>query len=1449
MSAWENEARRIPMPAKVGAAAAAGGGFLALVYAYRNEAAFLAILLIGIVFVVLLLAMYKMFLQWRDQRKGGEFGSKIKDKAASQPAGATSAKNKALLDDLRKKFQDGLAVFEKSGKSVYKLPWYLVVGESGSGKSRMIEKTELSAPPRLKDPVEGAGGTINMNWWFRNDAVFLDTAGRLMMPEVSTGENHEWNEFLKLLSRARPNAPINGLLLVIPADTLETDSTDQITAKSKQIAEQFAHVQEMLDVRFPVYVVITKCDRINGFKQFFEGMTQPEEQAQMLGWSNPDQSFRPESVDEHLEYVRQRLLRRRLGLLEDPINKESPDLRRLDQVDSLYIFPDKLRTLGQRLRRYLEAIFTSGEWSSNKPPLLRGIYFTSALQKGGVVDKVLSDVLGLDVARALGEDKETQTPYFLRDLFVEKAFREKGLVTRATDVNRMKRRRKIVLIGTGFAAVATLGAFTWHGQHKLDETVGRQERFWRYVSDSVQGGGAKTLQIVDPVTQAYRGGEKISESDNWTLRGIHADAPERLATSMDPPAIYRPVAAIHPKLSAERAAAYSALYKETVMRPLIEQARAKIRRMTDDQWDDDATDALRQLIWLESGQDLPEPARLDGAPVRQLFKFVVKADATTPDARAATDESAAYERAFDLVYPGGKVDRQGPCAIDTNASRASVERGITLYLGSAEKQTQSARELATAVDRVKDALEKFDAAESEVTKLTKQDDDTRPTATAFLDEYERRMASLAQSKGALDTALADTLIQKRGDQKLADYYRKGVEEAQAGRLKKIENLIAQIPESARGKGALRDAYRRLDEARTQAAAATADAAKNPTFTVVARQEPLLLDKAIGVRSEVQPRYQIHFWVLSQARSRIPGPDATLALADAVRQVRDGHRSLLSQIAAVRDSKPLSQENQFQEVCAMAQFTGRLAAKRNLYDLITPQLRDVLGTSAGWQGEIKARVPRDAAAAPPKIPLTNFDGTLDPAFDPVSAAEAIQTMDIITREMQPDAVAAVGAAGPLDGVRPLDIDNVRQKWQAVQSGWGDYRRDYENYWQKTLADRLAVQTNLKWPEFRGKLREIDAAKVNALWHDVENRQAKALAAIASPQARGASTGGAAPGAGAAANAGPADDTCKAVLSAWTKLPDQAVDARDRLLILAWETLARTYLMELPPPAPPGAANPVPPPTFADTYWANVFYEALGAIHKDVQENADKALKDVKALRHFPLAAPDTAEKPLSRDRVRDAARLARAVRAVSTDPKSVGGGAQAPKGMARVKDRIDAIRQGVPNLADEDARWLESVQALVRAMDENLTVSVFLGEAIPQDFKNQFFYASMELRKGAADQPWPNVRNPQKDMPLSPPNSPAFPEDGVKLHTQRDANDAKTRAVVWSDPGPFAVIMMLHRLKDPTRTPAQAGKGVAWSGNMEFEVEQLDKTRQKMTLPITLRFSDNVDWPSAPPAGR
>jgi type VI protein secretion system component VasK len=316
---------------------------------------------------------------------------------------------------MRKKFETGVREYKARGKDLYKLPWYAIVGEPGSGKTEAVRHSNVGFPPGMQDEFQGVGGTINMNWWFTNHAVLLDTAGRLMFEEVKPGETSEWKEFLTLLKKNRPNCPINGLLLVIPSDSLIKDSADDIQRKAGKIAQQLDVIQRVLDVRFPVFVIITKCDKVNGFREFFDGVTDPQLQHQMMGWSNPsplDDPFRPDLVDQHLGQVVQRLRKRRAGLLKDPV-PENTNGRRTDEVDSLYALPHSLSLIAPRLRRYLETIFVAGEWSS-KPLFLRGIYFSSSMREGSALDAELAEAIGMPVDELPGCRVDGGLPQFFR---------------------------------------------------------------------------------------------------------------------------------------------------------------------------------------------------------------------------------------------------------------------------------------------------------------------------------------------------------------------------------------------------------------------------------------------------------------------------------------------------------------------------------------------------------------------------------------------------------------------------------------------------------------------------------------------------------------------------------------------------------------------------------------------------------------------------------------------------------------------------------------------------------------------------------------------------------------------------------------------------------------------------------------------------------------------------
>ena len=382
----------------------------------------------------------------------------IKGSTAGWDTGDGDAQELVKRDELRKKFQQGIDVFAQHGKSLYDLPWYVMVGETSAGKSEAIRRSELRFPEGLHEKQQGVGGTQLMNWWFTNNAVILDTAGALLMdPEAA----QRFADFLGLLRTHRADYPINGLILTLPVDKLLTDTPAIVEEKAALIAEQLKIIQKALDVRFPLYVMVSKSDRLPGFKEFVDAEGQVAFHAEMLGWSNPaplDEPFAAAQIDDALECIVSRLRGRVLNIVADPVPRLG--LRRTDEVDTIYGFPEMLRSLAPRLQCYLDLFFQSGAWAS-KPPFFRGIYFTSALRQGGELDKVLGEALGMDPNLLGKASHKVEKSVFLRDLFLNKIFLEKGLVTRLKNVGALLRRRLVAffLITLGLVVLGLIVAF------------------------------------------------------------------------------------------------------------------------------------------------------------------------------------------------------------------------------------------------------------------------------------------------------------------------------------------------------------------------------------------------------------------------------------------------------------------------------------------------------------------------------------------------------------------------------------------------------------------------------------------------------------------------------------------------------------------------------------------------------------------------------------------------------------------------------------------------------------------------------------------------------------------------------------------------------------------------------------------------------------------------------
>jgi type VI secretion system protein ImpL len=441
--------------------------------------------------------------------------------AAALPPGA------AEVEQLEQRFARAAAVLKKTrfarqaeGAGVlarltrqwlYELPWYLLVGSPGSGKTTALASSGLQFPLAEQmglGPVGGVGGTRNCDWWFSEDAVLLDTAGRYTTQDSDhAADSAAWTGFLHLLARYRRRRPINGVLLTLSVAELLEQGAAQRATHIEALRTRIEELQRELGIRFPLYVLVTKTDLLAGFTDFFAGLN-TEERTQVWGATLPyeaqqagvDTRSTGFATDFGAEFA---ALEERLNArLVDRMQQERDPERRA----RLYVFPQQFAALRQSLQEFLSLLFAPSQYT--EPVLLRGVYFTSATQDGTPIDRVLARLgraLQLQ-GRIVAPHSGTGKSYFLTRLLKEVVFQEAGLAC----VNlRWERRRALIQWGVLAAALllAAVALAAWSLSYSRNRAYVAQVAAAREAAASqvaaTASGGADLVELL-PVLGAVR---------------------------------------------------------------------------------------------------------------------------------------------------------------------------------------------------------------------------------------------------------------------------------------------------------------------------------------------------------------------------------------------------------------------------------------------------------------------------------------------------------------------------------------------------------------------------------------------------------------------------------------------------------------------------------------------------------------------------------------------------------------------------------------------------------------------------------------------------------------------------------------------------------------------------------------------------------------------------------
>nr|WP_269461357.1 type VI secretion system membrane subunit TssM [Aquitalea magnusonii] len=423
---------------------------------------------LGWIIGVMLLWVLTLLVGQLVTRRAGSLLEKMLRKQADDAVIGADAGKRAEVTLLRQKMLAAVETLKKSklgvsggSAALYELPWYMIIGHPAAGKSSAILQSGLTFPFSDKSGIQGVGGTRNCDWFFSTEGVLLDTAGRYA---TQSEDRVEWLEFLKLLRKHRAKAPVNGILVAISLPELAQHNTEGFSTYARQVRERIDEMCNTFTVQVPVYLVFTKLDLLGGFSQFFQDADE-EERARVWGVTLSAEQGKGFDIATVTGQQFELLYRGLVQLGEDKLVQH-----RGSQVSPAHFaFPIEFHGLKEAVVKFMRLLHEEDPYHGR--PLLRGFYFTSALQEGVPRIVAANRVQGQFDLSAVGRDgKQAPSSYsfFLRDFFREVLFPDQHLISRQTAPRGGRLRVLAMCAGVLLlAGVAGVWSWTYIGNQRL----------------------------------------------------------------------------------------------------------------------------------------------------------------------------------------------------------------------------------------------------------------------------------------------------------------------------------------------------------------------------------------------------------------------------------------------------------------------------------------------------------------------------------------------------------------------------------------------------------------------------------------------------------------------------------------------------------------------------------------------------------------------------------------------------------------------------------------------------------------------------------------------------------------------------------------------------------------------------------------------------------------------
>jgi len=390
-----------------------------------------------------------------------------------------------LLDDANRKLRTAQ---HQGPKSLHALPLLYLLGEGSSAKTTIVLRSGLD--PELiagSAPRDGdVSPTSLLNLWFTRRMAILEAGNAI----------RQNNRLLdRLVARTRPRvyrsrAPVRAAVVCVSAEQfLVGDAPTSSLASARTIGAQLRQISRLLGAALPVYVLVTKLDRVPHFAEYVRNLSQEEAQ-QVLGTAlartDASAGVYADKMTRSIESALNTLTFALGEFRVEMLFRETEPTR----AAGVYEFPREFAKLRKNLAQYLVELCRPSQLNAN--PYLRGFYFTGvrAVQVDQVVavapppaqtptpevgaTRIFSpqDIQALSRPAAQPQRVTTRAPQwaFLPRLFPETILGDKSALsgTQQTAPARHFRRTLFTSLALLFAICTTLFAISYSNNVALE---------------------------------------------------------------------------------------------------------------------------------------------------------------------------------------------------------------------------------------------------------------------------------------------------------------------------------------------------------------------------------------------------------------------------------------------------------------------------------------------------------------------------------------------------------------------------------------------------------------------------------------------------------------------------------------------------------------------------------------------------------------------------------------------------------------------------------------------------------------------------------------------------------------------------------------------------------------------------------------------------------------------